>query len=82
MILTDAITPLLTTRIPHLKLEQLDRNDNQLHAIITSEQPTSNCLACGTPSAIVHNHYNRTVQDLPVDDLSTTWTLHARRFHC
>jgi transposase len=60
MTLTDAITPLVTARISHLKLEQLDRNDNHLHAIITSEQPTSNCPSCGTPSAILHSHYNRT----------------------
>jgi transposase len=82
MTVTDAITPLLTARIPHLKLEQLDRNDNQLHAVITSQQPTSNCPACGTPSAMLHSHYKRTVQDLPVGGSNTTWTLHVRRFRC
>jgi transposase len=65
-----------------LKLEQLDRHDNQLHAIITSQQPTSKCPSCGTPSAILHSHYHRTVQDLPVGGSNTMWTLHVRRFRC
>jgi transposase len=82
MTVTDAITPLLTARIPYLKLERLDRHDNQLHAIITSQQLTSNCPACGTPNAILHSHYNHTVQDIPVGGSNATWTLHVRRFRC
>ena len=82
MTVTNAIIPLLTARIPHLKLEQLDRHENILQTTITSQQPTSKCPTCGTPSSILHSHYQRTVQDLPVGDSSITWTLHVRRFRC
>ena len=82
MTLTDAITPLLTARIPHLKLEQLDQHENILQATVTSQQPNSKCPTCGTPSSILHSHYRRTVQDLPVGESSMTWTLHVRRFRC
>ena len=82
MTLTDAITPLLTARIPHLKLEQLDQHENILQATVTSQQPNSKCPTCSTPSSILHSHYRRTVQDLPVGESSMTWTLHVRRFRC
>jgi transposase len=82
MTVTNAIIPLLTARIPHLKLEQLDRHENILQATITSQQPTSKCPTCGTPSSILHSHYQRTVQDLPVGESSMTWTLRVRRFRC
>ena len=82
MTVTNAIIPLLTARIPHLKLEHLDRHENILQASITSQQPTSKCPTCGTPSSNLHSHYQRTVQDLPVGDSSMTWILHVRRFRC
>jgi transposase len=82
MTVSNAIIPLLTARIPHLKLEQLDQHENILQATITSQQHTSKCPTCGTPSSILHSHYQRTVQDLPVGDSSITWNLHVRRFRC
>ena len=80
MTLTDAITPLITARIPYLNLEYLEQHDNQLIACITSQQPTSNCPSCGTQSSSLHSHYQRIVQDLPLCGSSVTWILHVRRF--
>ena len=82
MTVANAIIPLLTARIPHLKLEQLDRHENFLKATITSKQPTSKCPICGTPSTSLHSHYQRTVQDLPISGSSLCWTLQVRRFRC
>jgi hypothetical protein len=63
MTVANAIIPLFIARIPHLKLEHPDQHENILQATITSQQPTSNCPPCGTPSTILHSHYNRTKID-------------------
>ena len=80
MTVANAIIPLLTARIPHLKLEQLDQHENILQATITSQQPTSKCPICGTPSTSLHSYYQRTVQGLPISGSSPCWTLQVQRF--
>ncbi len=82
MSLTDALLPLLTARIPFLKLEQLYEVENHVQASIISQQATSKCPKCGTLSSSLHSHYTRTIQDLPVGGSRITWTLHVRRFRC
>lgn len=47
-----------------------------------SRSPSSICPRCPRPSARVHNHYRRTLADLPSHGRSIRIELSARRFRC
>jgi len=44
--------------------------------------PTAVCPQCRHPSARIHSHYPRTLQDLPWQALPVQWLLGCRRFWC
>lgn len=56
--------------------------DNTLYIKVASNRESICCKYCNTPSAKVHSHYNRSFQDLPIQDKKVKIILRNRKMFC
>jgi len=63
-------------------LEYIACSDNTLTITVTSVQKTAPCPICGQSSQRIHSRYQRTLADLPWNQIAVRIHLRARKFFC
>jgi transposase len=68
----------------HLRLDHydLERDQAQVCITVTSTQTVAHCPVCSNLSSRIHSHYERTLQDLSLAQLSLLLRLQVRKFFC
>jgi len=75
----------LHTLFPHLRgfrLLSSSRESNRLVLTCARVTPSALCPVCGTAAHRIHSHYQRTIWDLPVQNVQVLLQLHVRKFYC
>ncbi len=73
---------LLLPDVPGLRLDAILTEDQTIHSMMTSTQPTATCPVCAEASSRIHSRYQRRVRDLPWAGHTVQVQLHVRRFFC
>src|SRR6516164_11525217 len=82
---TDHVEELVKRLIPAclpLRLQELVVTAQEVTLELVSGQAAACCPLCEEPSARVHSHYTRTLQDLPWGPLRVQLRLRVHRFFC
>jgi transposase len=66
----------------HLENWRLDAEQQQITVQVTSIQPLVRCPLCQSLSERIHSHYQRTLKDLPCQEMSLVLHLNVRKFRC
>src|SRR5258707_136301 len=82
---TDHLEELVKRLLPvcfSLRLQELVVTAQEVTLVLVSGQSAACCPLCEEPSARVHSHYTRTLQDLPWGPLRVQLRLRVHRFFC
>ncbi len=79
--LEELVKRLLPVCLP-LRLQELVVTAQEVTLVLVSGQSAACCPLCEEPSARVHSHYTRTLQDLPWGPLRVQLRIRVHRFFC
>jgi transposase len=68
--------------IENIGIEENEKNEQCVKAILESVKQTSACPECGTESRKVQSQYMRTIADLPIITIAVILILQVKRFFC
>lgn len=68
--------------MPFLKFKKIEYSDTIIKIYVSVKSRRSKCPDCGRYSKSVHDHYFRTISDLPVFHHRTIVFLKTRKFKC
>ena len=68
--------------MPLLKVKKIEYNNSILKIYTSVKAKRSRCPICGKFSNSIHDHYTRTISDLPVFQNKTVILLKTRKFKC
>ena len=68
--------------MPLLKVKKIEYNNSIVKIYASVKTKRSRCPICGKFSSTIHDHYTRTISDLPVFQNKTVILLKTRKFKC
>lgn len=76
------LTRLLFSRVSGVRVDGVWREDRTIHVAAVTTRRAAACPLCGRRATRIHNHYTRTLNDLPCCGDPVVIHLHTRRFVC
>ena len=76
------LTELFLPAVPGVRVDRVWRDGPTIHLEVATTRRWAQCPVCRRRSRRVHNHYDRTIADLPCCGASLVIHLHTRRFVC
>ncbi len=76
------LTKLFLPAVPGVRVDRVWRDGSTIHLEVATTRRWAQCPVCHRRSRRLHNHYDRTIADLPCGGAGLVIHLHTRRFVC
>ena len=76
------LTKLFLPDVPGVRVDRVWRDGPTIHLEVATTRRWAQCPVCRRRSRRMHNHYDRTIADLPCRGAGLVIHLHTRRFIC